>query len=73
MTTNLFNDLTETQSEAINGGFVDATALSAAFTNATINQTSGAALIGLVGGNANVTSFNTSTVTVTGYSTVKQF
>jgi hypothetical protein len=73
MTTNLYNDLTETQSEAINGGFLDATALSAAFTSATVTQTSGAALVGGVLGDATVTSYNDSIVTVTGYSTIDQF
>jgi hypothetical protein len=73
MKNNLFNDLTETQSEAINGGFLDATALSAAFTSADVTQTSGAALVGVVFGNATVTSYNTSDVVVEGYSTVDQF
>jgi hypothetical protein len=58
MTNNLFTDLTETQSEAINGGFFNTTVTIRKKSLVVINQTSGAAIVGGVFGDANVSSGN---------------
>jgi hypothetical protein len=64
MTTNLFTDLNETQSEAINGGFLDFT--STKRIRVRVNQENASAtLIGFTLGSTTTTQSNTSNNTAT--------
>jgi hypothetical protein len=57
-TNNLFNDLSETQSEAINGGFFDLNVTVKKRSIVFVDQSSGSAVVGIVGGNATALSGN---------------
>jgi hypothetical protein len=64
MRTNLFTDLNETQSEAINGGFLDFT--SNKRLRIRVNQESGSAVVGVFAlGPVSLNSGNTSNITAT--------
>jgi hypothetical protein len=54
----LFQELTESQSEEINGGFLNTNVFVRKRSVVIVNQSSGAALIGGAGGDANVSSGN---------------
>jgi hypothetical protein len=57
-TAQLWNDISEAQSEEINGGFFDTNVFVRKRSVVIVNQESGTAVVGLVFGNANVSSGN---------------